>query len=204
MSGQERKKWAKTVISLSVLVAVASTPLILIANRNIDPDGYPAVWKLLLASVDAGVQEEIFSRLFLITILSWLGGLIWQEQDGRPTHAVFWIAILITGLIFGWGHVDDKLVIPGIPFLNYFILMVVSTAYGIVFGWLYWKLGIECAILTHFAIDVMASVIVVPAILSENPFWQLVALIGIMIFGGLAWNLLKRTERITNKSPKAL
>ena len=48
--------------------------------------------------MDAGVQEEIFSRLFLMTLFVWLGSLVWREPDGRPTRVVFWIAIIISGV----------------------------------------------------------------------------------------------------------
>jgi len=197
--GQERKEWAKTVIALSIFVAVAASPLILLVNRQVDSEGYPAIWKLLLASVDAGVQEEIFNRFFLMTILAWLGSLIWREANGRPTNTVLWIAILVTGFIFGWAHVEDKLVIPDVPFIDYLILMVVGTVYGVVFGWLYWKLGIEGAILAHFAIDVMASVIIVPTYLSQNAFLQIIALLGIILAGFSAWLVLRKIQAEKSK-----
>jgi membrane protease YdiL (CAAX protease family) len=190
--GQERRNWAQTVVVISVFIATAATPLILLVNLNVDPEGYPAVWKLILASVDAGVQEEIFTRLFLLTGLAWLGSIIWHEADGRPTDKIFWIAILITGLIFGWAHLDDKLAIPGVPFIDYLILMAVGTIYGIVFGWLYWKFGIECAILAHFAIDALASGIIVPAYIYQNLIIQLAAITGIVLLGVISWIALKR------------
>jgi membrane protease YdiL (CAAX protease family) len=193
LHGQERRRWARTVVALSVLVAVAATPLILLLNQNVAPEGYPAIWKLALASVDAGVQEEIFSRLLLMTGLAWLGSLAWHEEDGRPIEAVLWTAILISGILFGWAHVDDKLSIPGVSLSDYLILMLVSSIYGIVFGWLYWKLGIECAILAHFAIDALATGIIVPVYISQDLIVQLVALVGLLLAGGISWIVLKQT-----------
>lgn len=137
LDGRERRSWARTVIATSVLVAVLAAPLILLVNLNVNPERYPAAWKLLLASVDAGVQEEIFSRLLLMTGLAWLGSLVWREQDGRPTNTVVWTAIVISGILFGWAHVDDKLSIPGVATGDLAGLMLVNTLFGIVFGWLY-------------------------------------------------------------------
>jgi hypothetical protein len=133
----KRRHWVRSVLAISILVAVAATPLILLLNQDVNPQGYPSSWKLILASVDAGVQEELFSRLFLMTGLAWLGSFIWHEADGRPTQAIFWIAILLSALAFGWAHVDDKLSIPGVATSEFIILMVVSTIYGIIFGLLY-------------------------------------------------------------------
>jgi membrane protease YdiL (CAAX protease family) len=201
LDGRERRRWARTVVAISVLVAVAATPLILLVNLNVDPDGYPAIWKLVLAAVDAGVQEEIFNRLFLMTGLAWVGSFFRREPDGRPSESVLWIAILISGILFGWAHVDDKLSIPGVPFTDYLILMAVSTLYGIVFGWLYWKLGIECAILAHFAIDALAAGIIVPAYISQNLYLQLLVLIGIVLVGAISWLVLKRAPGDSQQLP---
>jgi membrane protease YdiL (CAAX protease family) len=171
----KRRNWARQVIAISVLVAVAATPFILLLNQDVDPEGYPAPWKFILASVDAGVQEEVFSRLLLVTGLAWLGSLIWREPDGRPTRTIIWIAILISGILFGWAHVDDKLSIPGVSTSGLVALIVVNSIFGIIFGWLYWKLGIECAILAHFTLDAVAFGIVVPAYISNDLLVQILA-----------------------------
>jgi hypothetical protein len=194
LKGRERSNWARQVIAISVLVAIAAVPFILLLNQDVDPVGYPAPWKVILASVDTGVQEEVFSRLLLVTGLAWLGSLIWREPDGRPTLTVIWIAVLISGILFGWAHIDDKLSIPGVSTYGLVALMIVSTIYGIIFGWLYWKLGIECAILAHFTLDAVASGIVVPAYISNDlPVW-LIVLIGLVLAGVISWIVLKRSR----------
>jgi hypothetical protein len=194
----KRRRWVRSVLAISVLVAVAATPLILLLNQNVDPRGFPSSWKLILASVDAGVQEEVFNRLFLMTGLAWLGSLIWHEVDGRPTQSILWIAILLSALAFGWGHVDDKLSIPGVATSEFIILMVVSTIYGIIFGLLYWRLGIECAIFAHFTLDAVASGIVIPAYLSNNPLVKIVVIIGLVLAAAISWLALKRSNLVNS------
>lgn len=196
---RQRSYWARQVIAISVLVAVAAMPFILLLNQDVDPEGYPAPWKFILASVDAGVQEEVFSRLLLVTGLAWLGSLIWREPDGRPTHTVIWIAILISGILFGWAHIDDKLTIPGVSASGLIVLMVVNSIFGIIFGWLYWKLGIECAILAHFTLDAVAFGIVVPAYISKDLLVQILAFIGVILAGMISWVVLKRSR--SERSP---
>lgn len=195
---ENRYRWVRSSFAVSILVAVAATPLIILLNQDVDPQGYPAPWKLVLASVDAGVQEELFSRLFLVNILAWLGGLVWHEQDGRPTQAILWSAILLSALVFGWGHIDDKLTIPGAAWDDLATLMAVSTLYGVIFGVLYWRLGIECALLAHFTLDAFASGVIVPVYISENLLMQVFLLVGLLGLGTAAWFVLKGSRWNTN------
>lgn len=158
-------QWRRSVFSLALMISIAASLPFLLVNLNVDPERYPALWKWLLSSMDAGVGEEIFYRFFLMTLIAWLGSLVWQDGDGRPTRTVFWIAIFLAGLIFGWGHVDDAVFDHGI---NFAIarLMIFNSLLGITFGWLYWKQGLESAILAHFMVDVVGFVVVVPVYLS--------------------------------------
>ena len=50
--------WFRRVFALSLLFAVAAIPYIIFVNLDLEPGSYPAIWKPILASVDAGVQEE--------------------------------------------------------------------------------------------------------------------------------------------------
>ena len=195
LTGENRGNWVKSIFGISILIPVAAVPFIILINQNIDPQGCQSTWKLILASIDAGVQEELFSRLFLVTGLAWLGSLIWHEADGRPTPAILWIAILLSALAFGWAHIDDKLSIPGAAPGDIVLLMLVTTILGMIFGVLYWKLGIECAVLAHFTFDAIASGLIVPAYISNNPIVQVVVLVGLLILGVIAWFILKRTWR---------
>ena len=72
--------------------------------------------------------------------------------------------------------------------------MAVSTIYGIIFGVLYRRLGIECAMLAHFMLDAFASGVVVPAYISENLIVQALGLICLIGLGTAAWFVLKRSR----------
>ncbi|NIS81025.1 MAG: CPBP family intramembrane metalloprotease, partial [Anaerolineales bacterium] len=125
-------------------------------------------WMLVLASVRAGVYEEIVMRLFLMTILAGLGGLVQREEDGRPSPKAMWCAVILSGFLFGYGHIDQVVPTPEI-FGALILILLLNTMFGIVFGWLYWKQGLESAILAHFMVDAVGSGIVIPAYLSNNP-----------------------------------
>lgn len=174
----ERVPWLRRVVAFSLIIAIAGSLAVLVSavleyGSDLDltsrGESYPPLWTLLLASIKAAIQEEIFSRLFLMTSFAWLGSLVWREVDGRPTPAVLWTAIIISGLLFGWAHVDD-LIANAEPVTTLVRVMILNSLLGISFGWLYWKLGLESAILAHFSLDAVASVIVQPAYYSNNYF----------------------------------
>jgi membrane protease YdiL (CAAX protease family) len=144
---------------------------------------------LVLASVQAGVREEISMRLFLMTILAGLGGLVQREEDGRPSPTVMWCAVILSGFLFGLGHIDEVVPTPEI-FDALIIILLVNTVFGIVFGWLYWKQGLESAILAHFMVDAVGSGIVVPAYLSNNPLVWVTVPIGLILVVVISWRAL--------------
>jgi membrane protease YdiL (CAAX protease family) len=153
---------------------------------------------LVLASVQAGVREELFMRLFLMTILAWLGGLVQREEDGRPSATVMWCAVILSGFLFGLGHIDAVVPTPEIYGALVEILLV-NMMFGIVFGWLYWKQGLESAILAHFMIDAVGSGIVVPAYLSNNPLVCVAAAIGLILVVVISWRALTlRSARLSS------
>jgi hypothetical protein len=161
-------------------------------NLNIHPTRYPAGWQLVLASLKAGTVEEIVYRFFVVSLFSWLGGLIRKNSDGRPVELVYLSAILLAGLIFGWAHVDAKLSAPGVSVFPLAIIMTLSTILGIYFGWILWKFGLEWAIIAHFLYDALFSAVVMPAYLSNNKILWVAITIGFLIICVLSWRYLTR------------
>jgi hypothetical protein len=125
--------------------------------------------------------EEILSRFFLVSLFVWLGGLFKRDAEGRPARGVYWAAILLAALMFGWGHVDARLSDPAGTFKGYALIMVLSSSLGIYFGWLFWKLGLEWAMFAHFIYDAFISMVVIPVYLLKSPIVWVVLLAGLAI-----------------------
>jgi len=121
-------------------------------------------WKGFLASFYGGITEEILSRLLFLTLLAWVLSWFSHTKDEQPTKTAMWIAILGSAVIFGLGH------LPATLMTNPFSLMILARAIllnGIlaaIFGYLYWKRGLEYSIMAHFSADLMVHVIL-PAIM---------------------------------------
>lgn len=117
-------------------------------------------WKGLLASFYGGIAEEVVFRLFVLGFLVWClskfpGGL----KQGRPTHSAVWTAIIIAAVLFGLGHLgitSDLTTLTAQVILRAILLNGVP---GVIFGWLYWRMGLESAIIAHFSADIVLHVI---------------------------------------------
>lgn len=106
-----------------------------------------------------GVVEELLMRLFLMSLLAWLLGKIWRGTDGRPGSRALWLANVVAAVLFGLGHLPSaSLFLPITPLVVIAALLLNGVA-GIVFGWLYWRRGIEAAMAAHFCCGLFVWVI---------------------------------------------
>ncbi len=114
----------------------------------------PALWKGFLASFYGGICEEILLRLFLMTTLAWLLLKIWQSEWS------IWLAIIVTAIVFGLGHLPLTATLITLTPVVVTRALVLNGIAGIVFGWLYWKKGLETAMVAHFSTDIVLHVVV--------------------------------------------
>jgi membrane protease YdiL (CAAX protease family) len=118
-----------------------------------------ALWKRFLAAFYGGITEEVLLRLFLFSLIAWLLGLIRRAPDGPPGAGVMWSANVLAAIIFGLAHLPSS-IMAGIP-ITPLLVFAVLTLNGIVsltFGYLYWKRGLEAAMIAHFFTDVVLYV----------------------------------------------
>ena len=119
----------------------------------------PAAWKGFLASFYGGIAEEILLRLFMMSLLVWLGRFISKTPEGRPTSTTIWVANILAAVLFGLGHLPaTSLLVPITP-LIITRAIVLNGLIGIVCGWLYWKRGLESAMISHFSADIVLHVL---------------------------------------------
>lgn len=123
------------------------------------PVEQPPAWQGLLASLYGGITEELFMRLFLMSLLAWLLGLVWRQAPGRPTAGAFWTANLGAAVLFGLGHLPATAAL--LPLTAWVVMRAVllNGIGGVVFGYLYWKQGLEAAMCAHFATDIVLHVL---------------------------------------------
>jgi membrane protease YdiL (CAAX protease family) len=77
----------------------------------------------------------------------------------QASPAVFWVAIVVAAVLFGIGHLPAAGKIWGLGEIVIARTVVLNAIAGIVFGWLYWKRGLEMAMLGHFSADIVLHVL---------------------------------------------
>jgi hypothetical protein len=97
-----------------------------------------------------GITEELLMRWGLMTLLVWVAWRVLQRQATKPTRICFVLAILVSSFVFGVGHLPAALMLlPEFTAAIIFFVIVANSAFGIVAGFLYWKYGLEAAIIAH-------------------------------------------------------
>jgi hypothetical protein len=119
----------------------------------------PALWKRCLACFYGGLDEELLCRLFLLSLLAWLIGLVWHMPGGRPTLGALWLANILAAVIFGLGHLPATAALAKLTPLLIVRAIVLNGIVGIAFGYLFWQYGLEAAMLAHFTADIVLHII---------------------------------------------
>ena len=127
----------------------------------------PPAWQGFLASFYGGINEEIALRLFLMTLLVWIFFKIKKTADGKPTKIGMWLAIFLAAIIFGAGHLPAVASITTLTPILIARIIILNAIGGVIFGWLYWKKGLESAMVAHFSADIILHVIVPSILLSS-------------------------------------
>jgi membrane protease YdiL (CAAX protease family) len=167
LEGKEVKTYFKSILAISVALGVLAAILAIMGNflfyAFAGPlpiqTASPPIWQSFLASFYGGIDEEIAMRLFLMTLLVWIFSKIKRTEGGRPTNSSVWIAIIIAAIIFGIGHLPFASTLTSISPLMAAQIILLNAIGGIVFGWLYWRKGLESAMLSHFSADIVLHVI---------------------------------------------
>lgn len=117
--------------------------------------GHASALAGFLASFYGGIAEELQLRLFAMTLLAWL---LVRFAPGWSAPLRFWLAITLAAALFGAGHLPAAAQIWPLDAVVITRILVLNGVGGLVFGWYYWKHGLETAMLAHFGADLVLHV----------------------------------------------
>lgn len=165
----------RAILPLSILLGVIGTLIVLgleifvfqpamlneLGNtaNALNLQSQPAAWKGFLASFYGGIAEEIQLRLFMMSLLVWLGRFFSKTKEGKPTAAVFWLGSILAAGLFGLGHLPITATLVPLTPLVITRAIVLNGLLGVAFGWLYWRRGLEAAMISHFSADIVLHVL---------------------------------------------
>jgi len=168
LSGESIKERLKPVLIISIVLGILVGISLFVLDRFafavfVEPvtahQAEPPLWQIFLVCFYGGIGEEIAMRLFLMTLIVWMSYKIARTKDNRPTNIGVWSAIIIISIIFGLGHLPMTAKFMEITPVVVMRAIILNGIAGIVFGWLYWKKGLESAIISHFSSDIILHVI---------------------------------------------
>jgi membrane protease YdiL (CAAX protease family) len=111
---------------------------------------YGKILPLPVRLLYGGIIEELLLRWGLMTLLVWAAWRLFQKGQGRPKPAFFVGAILISSLLFAIGHLPVAFMLFPEPTLALTLFVIVgNSAFGLIAGYLYWKKGLESAMIAH-------------------------------------------------------
>lgn len=93
-----------------------------------------------------GFTEEILMRFGLMTLIVWIFSKILKNKK----DVIFWLGISVAAIIFALGHfpiVYQSINNPSSGLLSY--ILIGNSIGGVIFGFLYWKKGLESAFIAH-------------------------------------------------------
>ncbi|MBE6759762.1 MAG: CPBP family intramembrane metalloprotease [Ruminococcaceae bacterium] len=122
----------------------------------------------LLTSVDnwlasvlyGGVIEEVMMRLFLMSLLALIIRKLFARRSEKTPAAVITAANIIAALLFAAGHLPATVSMFGA--LTPMLLVrcfLLNGAFGVLFGELYRRYGIQYAMLSHALLHIVSKTI---------------------------------------------
>lgn len=128
-----------------------------IRPQNIGGITPPLLFRIL-ASFYGGINEEIFFRLFATSFMIWLITKISFKKDYK-SKKIIWLGIFIAAIIFGLITGPFNLNLASLDYLLVLRSVVLNGFAGLVYGYMYWRMGLESAMLTHLVTDLFLQVI---------------------------------------------
>lgn len=138
----------------AALVGFGTGAIVVVLDRLFAPwIGLPSVASLpdigtaIMAISYGGVTEELTLRYGLMTFLVWVGAKVWTTLP----PGLYFGALLVSAVLFGAGHLPAMAAL--IPLTPVVILRTVglNALLGLAFGWLFWRRGLEHAMVAHIA-----------------------------------------------------
>lgn len=165
--------WHKTTkyIAIGMIVGLAVSAMVIEIDALIfaqpltnilEPTGVdlrglrPPFWQGLLAAFSAGVIEETLFRLFAMTLFMWVGHWVSSTDNKRPTLIIFVIANILAALLFALTHIGNLSLFDVEPTTAIIIrILVLNSILALPMGWLYWRFGLETAVIGHTTTDII-------------------------------------------------
>jgi membrane protease YdiL (CAAX protease family) len=109
----------------------------------------------LLTFMQGGVFEEVEVRLFIMTLIVWILFKLLGRNSGTKSW-MYWVGIIGAAFLFGLGHLPATQQIFGHITPFFFVRTILLNGLpGLVYGYIYWKKGLEYGMIAHAISDIV-------------------------------------------------
>ena len=114
---------------------------------------------LLARLLYGGITEEVLLRWGLMTTLVWLCWRFLQHRTGSPRPRYVWLAITVSAVLFGVGHLPAASALLGTVDSGVAAFVIgANSVFGLLFGYLFARWGLESAMIAHAMAHVVSYV----------------------------------------------
>ena len=105
---------------------------------------------LLARILYGGITEELLLRWGFMTAVVWVAWRFLQRRRSTPRTGYIWLAIVVSALLFGAGHLPAAAALLGTLSADVVVFVIgANAAFGVLFGYLFWRYGLEAAMIAH-------------------------------------------------------
>lgn len=114
-------------------------------------DSVPPVARLAMGILYGGLAEEIMMRWGLMSLIAWALARLCQARSGNGglSPLLAWSAVLVAALVFAAGHLPVLALTVELTPVVIGRTVVLNMLAGIAYGWLFWRQGLESAMIAH-------------------------------------------------------
>lgn len=114
----------------------------------------------LLATVTYGaIIEEVMLRLFMMSLIAFILHKIFEKGKTETSVAVLVAANGIAAFLFAAGHLPATAAMMELTPMILFRCFLLNGGFGLLFGWLYRKLGLQYAMIAHGGCHIVSKLI---------------------------------------------
>lgn len=114
----------------------------------------------LLATVTYGaVIEEVMLRLFMMSLIAFVLHKLFERGKTETSVAVLIAANMISALLFAAEHLPATDMLFGLTPMIVVRCFLLNGGFGLLFGWLYRKYGLQYAMLAHGGCHIVSKLI---------------------------------------------
>ena len=159
----KQRLWTPTLAGIGIGIFFILIDVIFSQFHSFGPLPHPPFPTSLVASVTAGIGEEIIFRLFFVSFWVWLISKVILR--GKYQNQVFWTIAVVSALSFAAGHVPSVMALLGIntihdlPILVLGEIILLNGVLSLFAACFLEKFGFLAAVGVHFWTDVIWHVI---------------------------------------------